>query len=84
MVLGQKDELVDVPTERASFAAMCGQQGYRMQLIECADAGHAAAGAWSLPEQRAWIEDRLAGMPMDEAKTCVLEDPVQCSAQPAE
>lgn len=81
-VLSEEDELVDRTVERAAFRAMCDDQGYRMQLIECAGAGHAAGAVWSLPEQRAWLDERLAGVPLDPAKTCVLGDPVRCSAEP--
>jgi hypothetical protein len=82
-VLSQKDELVDRQVERASFQTLC-NQGYAMQFLECAGAGHAQGGVWSLSEQKAWLEDRLAGKALDPAKTCVLTDPVVCSGTPAE
>ncbi len=81
-VLSQNDELVNEVVERAAFGEMCGEGGYRMQLIECAGARHSEGAAWSLPEQRDWIRARLAGTPLPAEDTCVLTDPVRCSAQP--
>jgi hypothetical protein len=82
-VLSEKDELVNRLVERQSFQTLCGQ-GYAMQFLECAGARHAQGGLWSLAEQKDWLLDRLAGKPMDTAKTCVLSDPVVCSGTPAE
>jgi hypothetical protein len=83
-ILSEKDELENIPVERAAFSRLCQDQGYRMQFLECEGARHAQGGAWSLPEQRAWLMDRLAGTPMDESKVCQLSAPVRCSAQPQE
>ncbi len=71
------DDLVDTPTERASVATLCAQ-GYRIQYLECAGATHQNGSFWSLPEQRAWLKDRLDGKPMDAAATCRVGAAVQC------
>lgn len=81
VVYGEEDHLIDTPTQAEDFDRLCGQ-GYRMELLECAGAGHADAALWSLPEQIAWIQDRLAGAPLDPARQCVRTAPIACSAQP--
>jgi len=81
VVFGENDNLVHTPTQAADFDTLCGQ-GYRLEYLECADAGHSDAALWSLPEQLAWVEDRLAGLPMDAALQCLRTAPVHCSAAP--
>lgn len=65
-VVGEKDDLVDPASQRASFDTLC-KAGHKMQYLECKSAGHVNAAVWSLPEQFSWLEDRLAGKPMTNA-----------------
>ncbi len=81
VVFGENDNLVHTPTQAADFERLC-SRGYRLEYLECADAGHADGALWSLPEQLAWIEDRLAGEPLDAGRLCQRTAPVQCSAAP--
>ena len=78
VVFGEDDTLIHTPTQAADFDTLC-SQGYRLEYLECAGAGHADAALSSLPEQLAWVDERLAGTPMDAARQCVRTPPVQCS-----
>lgn len=80
-VVSQHDTLVYAPAERADFPRLC-ELGYQLQYLECADAGHSEGAIWSLPEQVAWVKDRLAGKPIAAADLCVLKDAVRCQGQP--
>jgi pimeloyl-ACP methyl ester carboxylesterase len=75
-VLSENDGLVDTPIEREEFDRLC-EMGYRMEYIECAGAGHTEGAIWSLPEQLAWVEQRLAGA--DLTDPCNRTEPVCCS-----
>lgn len=81
VVFGENDNLVHTPTQSEDLETLCGQ-GYRLEYLECADAGHADGALWSLPEQLAWVADRLAGLPLDPTRLCQRTAPVQCSAAP--
>lgn len=81
-VLGEQDQLVDTPIERASFEALC-RQGYRMQYLECAGAAHTRATTWAIPEILEFARDRFAGRPLDDATMCRVSAPVRCRATPA-
>jgi dienelactone hydrolase len=80
-ILSEKDSLVIPEVERTGFDTLCGQ-GYRMDYIECAGASHAQGAIWSLPAQHAWIEDRLAGKPLDVATVCRRTPAQECSGKP--
>ena len=75
------DTRLDTATERAAVTRMC-QQGYTIQYLECAGALHPEASFWSMPEQKAWVKDRLVGKPLDAAATCVVTPAVRCAGQP--
>jgi len=81
-VLGEQDQLVDTPIERASFETLC-RQGYRMQYLECAGAAHTRATTWALPEILEFARDRFAGRPLDAANLCRVTPPTRCRATPA-
>jgi hypothetical protein len=81
-VVSQNDTLVYAPAERADFPRLC-EQGYQLQYLECAEAGHAEGAIWSLPEQVAWVKDRLAGKPIAAADLCAIKEAVRCQGQPA-
>jgi dienelactone hydrolase len=76
-VMAGADELVDVGIEKGSFTTLCGQ-GYRMQYLECQGALHSQGSFWSMPEQKAWLKDRLAGKPLAEGTECQIVPAVQC------
>ena len=80
-VVSENDELVNSTVQRQSFDALCAT-GYRMQYLECAGARHTEGAVWSLPEQFAWLDDRLAGKPMTEV--CQRTPPRCCQATPAD
>ena len=76
-VVGENDELVDAASQRKSFDALC-KAGYKMNYLECKGANHVAGALWSLPEQFAWVKDRLAGKPMTDS--CKRGVPTCCKA----
>lgn len=78
-ITGEKDTLVDTPTERASFETLC-NAGMPMQYLECAGASHTKATTWSLPEILTFLGDRLAGKAF--AKQCSAGAPVTCLGTP--
>ncbi|HEY3352592.1 MAG TPA: lipase family protein [Polyangia bacterium] len=80
-VTSGNDTLIHTPVERADFPRLCGM-GYALQYLECEGAQHPEGAVWSLPEQVAWVKDRLAGKPIAAADLCVLKPAVRCSAQP--
>ena len=81
MVTAELDGLAHTPTMREDIVRLC-EAGHSIDYIECAEAGHVDAAWWALPEQLEWLEERLAGVPMDPATTCQIGAPVHCSAQP--
>jgi hypothetical protein len=80
-VLGELDDLVHTPIERASFDALC-DDGMRLQYLECAGASHTRATAWSYPEILSFIDARLAGEPLLSSTLCQRGAAVTCSATP--
>lgn len=78
-ITGEKDTLVDTPTERTAFGTLC-NAGMPMQYLECAGASHTKATTWALPEILAFLGDRLEGKPF--AKQCNAGAPVVCAATP--
>ena len=82
MIYSQNDDLVVTEPMRQDFERLCGM-GFTLDYLECAAAGHSDGAIWSLPEQYAWIKDRLAGTPLA-AGACMRKDAVCCSASPAD
>jgi acetyl esterase/lipase len=80
-VLSGNDTLVYTPPERADFLRLC-SLGYELQYLECEGAGHAEGAVLSLPEQVAWVKDRLAGRPIAADDLCRQRPAVRCSGQP--
>lgn len=78
-ITGEKDTLVDTPTERAAFETLC-NGGMPMQYLECTGASHTKATLWSLPQILSFFEDRLAGKTFE--KQCTAGAPVVCSGTP--
>lgn len=81
-VLGEQDQLVNTPIERASFQTLC-RAGYRMQYLECLGATHTRATTWALPEILDFARARFDGRPLDAAATCVVNVATRCRATPA-
>ena len=63
------------------FDQLC-EQGWNLEQLECAVAGHAEGTLWSLPAQLDWLRARLAGVEQDPAKACVWNPPECCPATP--
>ena len=81
VVVAEDDTLVYSPTVRDDFDRLCGL-GYQLEYLECAGADHVQGALWSVPEQLAWLEARLAGEPIDPARLCQRTAAVRCSGQP--
>ncbi len=75
-VVSGEDDLVAADVCRADFPVLCGQ-GYEMEYLECEGASHTEGAVDSLPYQWQWVEDRLAGLPLEQS--CVMTDPVDCA-----
>ena len=81
MVYSEDDDLVVTGPMREGFDQLC-EDGYQMEYLECANAGHSDGALWSLPEQFEWLRLRLEGVPVDSSKICNRGEPVCCSATP--
>lgn len=81
-ILGEQDQLVHTPIERAAFASLCTQQALPSRYLECASASHTAATLWAIPEIVAFIDDRLAHLPFSPA--CDTPAPSRCLGTPAD
>lgn len=77
-VFGEKDDLVVAATQRDAVRRMCGA-GQRIEYVECAGKGHADSVVAAFPYIHAWTQDRLAGKPLEAAKTCVVGSAVDCT-----
>jgi len=77
VTLGELDDLVYTPTVREDIPTLC-EQGYDIEVIECAGAGHTEGAIFSLGYQRDWAFARLAGEEIEGA--CIVSEPVDCSA----
>jgi dienelactone hydrolase len=73
---GEIDDLVYTPVVRADLPRLC-DQGYQIQHIECAGAGHVDAVVQAIPYMIRWVDDRLAGAPM--ADPCTITQPTDCT-----
>lgn len=74
--LGEADDLVYTPVVRADLPGLC-EQGYQIEHVECAGAGHTDAVLQSVPFIIRWVEDRLAGEPLEDP--CTIHAPVDCT-----
>lgn len=80
-VTGEKDSLVDTPTERVAFEKLCGG-GMPLRYLECAEAGHTQGTSWALPEILDFLHARLAGEAF--TPSCQAGAPVRCQGTPKE
>lgn len=79
MIYSENDDLVVTAPQREDFDRLC-SQGYVLDFLECANAGHTEGAVWSLPEQLTWIRARLAGTAL--AGTCTRREATTCSGTP--
>jgi dienelactone hydrolase len=80
-VYGSEDTLVVPEVQRADYELLC-EQGWKLEQLECAMAGHAEGTLWSLPLQLDWLRARLAGEAQDPARACTWNPPECCPATP--
>lgn len=78
-VTGEDDSLVDTPTERAAFAALCAS-GLPSTYLECAGASHTETSLWALPTILDFLAARVAGEAF--APSCEVAPPVVCPGMP--
>ncbi len=71
------DELVVASTVRDSIPGLC-DDGYRIDYIECEGMDHTDGAVYSLPYQIDWVAARVAGEPLPEEETCVVDQPIDC------
>lgn len=81
MVYGELDTLIVPPLQEPDLTQLCAD-GLSAEVIQCADAPHSEASLWSLPEQLAWLEARLAGEPW--TPSCGMVAPACCAGTPEE
>ncbi len=77
-VISGEDTLVAADVVRDDFLVLC-DDGYRLEYLECAGAGHTEGARDSLPYQRDWIQARLAGEALEGA--CVQTEPLDCAEE---
>jgi hypothetical protein len=76
VVVSGADDLVVPGPQRAAVPVLCAQ-GYDIEYVECAGAGHTEGAVQSIPLQFEWMRARLAGEPL--ATRCVPTEPIDCS-----
>lgn len=74
--LGEADDLVYTPVVRDDLPRLC-EQGYQLQHIECAAAGHSESVLQAVPFIVKWVNSRIAGEPL--ADVCEIQKPTDCS-----
>lgn len=78
-ILGSNDTLVVPEIERTAYDKLC-SQGLPLQFIECTDASHTQATAWSVPTILSFLDDRRARKPF--TKECTRPAAARCPGQP--
>lgn len=73
---GELDDLVYTPVVREDLPRLC-DQGYLIEHVECAGAGHVDGVVLAIPYALRWVEDRLAGKPL--ADPCTIHPPTDCT-----
>jgi dienelactone hydrolase len=75
---GENDQLVNTAVELDAVQALCAQ-GYRIEQVLCAGAGHAQGGVQPLPYMFDWTRDRLEGKSWPESAICAKPVPQDCT-----
>lgn len=74
---GEVDDLVYTPVVKADLPRLC-DQGYQLEHIDCAGAGHGDSVLQAVPYILDWVTARLDGEPL--AEPCVIHEPTDCTA----
>ncbi len=77
-MLSELDTLVDTPTERLAFDALCAQ-GMKLEYLECAGVDHTEGATGSFREQLDFLDARRRGAAWPSERQCVRSAPVVCS-----
>lgn len=78
-ILGEQDELVDHAVELASVQTLC-DQGYDIQLLDCADGNHVDTAVGTIALQFNWVEACLSEAGIAPEALCVPSPAVDCGA----
>lgn len=78
-ITGEKDTLVDTPTERVAYKTLC-DAGMPLQYLECAGASHTKTTTWSLPEILTFLNARIAGEAF--TPSCTVSPATTCKGTP--
>ena len=79
-ITGEKDDLVDTPTERAAYGTLC-KAGMPLRYLECQGASHTKTTTDALPEILEFVQARVAGEAF--ASSCDVTAAVVCKGPPA-
>ncbi len=79
LIYGEEDTLVQPELQGPGLDRLCAD-GWEAETLHCQGAPHPEATLWSLPEQLAWMEARLAGEPW--TPSCALPEPDRCAGTP--
>lgn len=77
VILAEEDDLAIAAPARSDIETLCAQ-GYRIEHLECAGAGHVDGAVDTLAAQLAWAQARAGGDVWD-AELCVINQPIDCS-----
>jgi hypothetical protein len=79
VILAEDDDLAIADPVRRDIEALCAQ-GYRIEHLECAGAGHVDGAVDTLAVQLGWAQARAGGEAWD-AELCVINEPIDCSGE---
>ena len=77
MIQGEDDGLIQPRLHEDDVLTLC-DDGYRIEYLECAGAGHVDGILDSLEQQIAWIQARAAQDPWEPATLCEITAPIVC------
>ena len=80
-VFAELDDVVLPETQLDDVQDLCDADA-PIEVFTCAGADHVQGPLWSLPEQLAWMEARVAGEPLGGADPCADLTPLTCSGTP--
>lgn len=76
LITAEADDLALAPPTHDAIAPLCAE-GYVVEHIQCAGAGHVEAPANTLVEQWRWMQARFDGEPLA-GEACVVDAPREC------